>query len=86
MDSVVHPGWIRTPLIEPLTSQPGFTDRIMEPEDVARDIVNQVLSGKSAQMIMPPQASFLTAIRGWPSWLQLAIRNKIGHELAVYKE
>jgi len=84
--TIVHPTWVRTPLIESLTSNPAFKDRVIEAEYVATAIVNQVMLGKSAQLVLPPNIGFLTTIRGWPSWLQEGIRNKIGPVLAIVKD
>jgi hypothetical protein len=83
---IVHPTWTRTPFIEPFTSNPNFKDKVLEPQYVATAVVNQVLSGRSAQLILPPQATFLSGVRGWPSWFQENLRNKIGHTLEFYKE
>ena len=82
---IVHPTWTRTPFIELLTSNPDFKDAVIEPQCVADAVVNQVLSGRSAQLILPPQSVFLSGIRGWPAWMQESLRNKIGHVLQFYK-
>jgi len=73
--TVVHPNWVRTPLISVLTSNPRFKDPVLEPEDVALPVVNQILSGRSGQLILPKSLSILNGIRGWPSWLQASLRN-----------
>jgi all-trans-retinol dehydrogenase (NAD+) len=80
-NSVVNPAWIRTPLIEPLLAKPGFKDPVLEPEDVVSEIVKQVVSGKSGQLILPGSMYFLSSLRSWPSWLQYSIRNFIAHSL-----
>jgi len=78
-NSVVNPGWIRTPLITSLLEKPGFKDPVLEPEEVVSAIVNQVLSGKSGQLILPKKLNFLSTLRSWPSWIQNSVRNKIAH-------
>ena len=83
---MVNPTWVRTPLIEALTSHPGFTDRVLEPEEVSSAVVNQVISGRGGQLILPEEINFLSTIRGWPSWLQISLRNKISGEWQSFKE
>jgi hypothetical protein len=78
--SVVNPTWIRTPLIEPLTSHPKFNDTVLEPEDVSKAVVDQVLSGRGGQLVLPASMSFLSGIRGWPTWLSTGLRNKASGE------
>jgi short-subunit dehydrogenase len=82
---VVHPTWVRTPLIEPLTARPDFKDIVLEPEDVSRAIANQVLAGKSGQLILPTQMNMVTTIRAWPQWLQTSVRNQIAPLLSFYE-
>jgi len=75
--TVVNPSWIRTPLIAPLIAHPNFKDRVLEPEDVSAAVVEQVVSGRGGQLILPPELGFLTSIRGWPTWLSTGLRNKL---------
>jgi len=82
----VHPLWIRTPLIEPLTSHPDFKDPVLEPEEVTGAIVKQVLSGKSAQIILPENLGRLRGVRGWPTWLQALVWKSQGRTLDLYEE
>ena len=79
--SVVNPAWIRTPLTERLLKKPGFNDPVLEPEEVVSKIVNQVVSGKSGQLILPERLSFFATIRAWPWWMSNSVRNKIAHDL-----
>ena len=79
--SVVNPGWIRTPLAKPLLEKPGFKDSVLEPEEVVSAIVNQVVSGKSGQLILPKSLAFMSTLRSWPWWMQNSVRNKIAHVL-----
>ncbi|KAF8867145.1 NAD(P)-binding protein [Acephala macrosclerotiorum] len=75
--TVVNPIWIRTPMIEPLVAKPDFKDPVLEPEDVTAAIVNQVVSGRSGQLILPKEVNFLSTLRAWPSWLQTTVRNNV---------
>lgn len=79
--SVVNPSWIRTPLIEKLTSNPDFKDPVLEAEDVSSAIVKQVLSGRSAQLILPKAYSGISTIRAWPAWMQVRFRNRLADGL-----
>ncbi|KAK0392512.1 hypothetical protein NLU13_2007 [Sarocladium strictum] len=72
--SVIHPSWVRTPLIEPLIETGKFTDSVLEPETVGNAIVAQILGGKSGQVILPGVQSILAGARGFPTWLQQFIR------------
>ncbi|XMA10066.1 hypothetical protein WAI453_002857 [Rhynchosporium graminicola] len=73
--TVVNPGWVRTPLIDKLTSDPRFKDPVLEAEDVANTIVSQVVRGRGGQLILPEAYNIATTIRSWPSWLQIGARN-----------
>lgn len=72
--SVIHPSWVRTPLIEPLIETGKFSDSVLEPETVGNAIVAQILGGKSGQVILPGVQSILAGARGFPTWLQQFIR------------
>ncbi len=78
---VVNPTWIRTPLIRELTSHPKFKDPVLEPEEVTTVVVEQVLSGRSGQLVLPANRSIVSGIRGWPLWLSTGLRNKVSGEL-----
>lgn len=69
--------WTRTPLTAPLLASPEWKKApqlLLEVEDVAAAVVAQVLKGESAQLILPPNLSFISTIRGWPHWLQTKVR------------
>lgn len=75
--SVIHPSWVRTPMIRKLTSNPKFKDTIIEPEDVAKAIVNQLFSGYGTQITLPESAGWVSSVRGFPLWLQEKLRTQI---------
>ncbi|KAE9382209.1 putative oxidoreductase,short chain dehydrogenase [Stipitochalara longipes BDJ] len=79
--TVVHPTWVRTQLIESLLSQRKITDFVLEPETVAEAVVQQVLSGYGAQLILPARLGPVSGVRGFPSWLQEGIRNGVNRVL-----
>lgn len=79
MTTVVHPNFVRTPLIE------GWADhlensgvRMLTGEDVAEPIVKQILSRRAAQIIIPRSTAAISGIRGWPTWMQELIRDTLG--------
>ncbi|ORY71458.1 putative short-chain dehydrogenase/reductase 2 [Pseudomassariella vexata] len=73
--SIIHPNWVRTPMIAELIEYKPNAERYLEPQDISDAIVKQVKSGKSGQIVMPSYYGFLSGIRGFPSWLQEGIRN-----------
>ncbi|TAQ90292.1 hypothetical protein B7494_g1388 [Chlorociboria aeruginascens] len=81
--TVVHPIWIDTPLIENLTRHPSFKSILLKQEEVSTPIVDQVLAGRSGQIILPSSHSIARGIRGWPKWLEEGLRNKEADTLKV---
>ncbi|KAK6582373.1 hypothetical protein PZA11_004781 [Diplocarpon coronariae] len=79
--TVVNPAWIRTPLIEKLTSNPRFQDPVLEADVVSGKIVAQIMKGRSGQLILPEALEPASSIRGWPAWLQGALRNRLADSL-----
>ena len=54
-----------------------FGDFVLEPETVAEAVVQQILKGESAQIILPARLGMISSVRGWPSWLQEGLRNSV---------
>ncbi|OJD12733.1 hypothetical protein AJ78_06711 [Emergomyces pasteurianus Ep9510] len=69
--SIIHPLWVRTPMIQQLT-KPGsvFNMPLMTIEVVSNAVVKQILSQRSGQVILPPGRSGLSLLRAFPTWLQ----------------
>ncbi|KAL5348109.1 hypothetical protein ACLOAV_006589 [Pseudogymnoascus australis] len=80
--SIVHPTYIRTALIDKVHGQGKFKPLLLEPEPVVDTILNHILSGNSGQIFLPGRYSVGAALRGWPSWLQEAIRGTQQNVLA----
>ncbi|KAM5349741.1 hypothetical protein ACJ41O_006246 [Fusarium nematophilum] len=79
LTTVVHPNFVRTPLVE------GFVDRLqssgvrlLTSDQVAIEVVNQIKSKRGGQLIVPKSASPISGIRGWPTWLQELVRDSVG--------
>ncbi|UNI19378.1 hypothetical protein JDV02_005563 [Purpureocillium takamizusanense] len=79
LTTVVHPNFVRTPLIKDFDDRlEGEGLRLLTSDHVADTIVNQVFSRRGAQLIIPDTQAVVSGLRGWPTWLQVVIRNTIG--------
>ncbi|KAF3387464.1 Short-chain dehydrogenase/reductase [Penicillium rolfsii] len=73
--SIVHPMWVRTPMIKLLTDhERHFRQPIMTVEFVAGAIVKQILSQNSGQVILPEYQSGASLVRAMPTWMQEGVR------------
>lgn len=74
----VHPTWANTPLLDEVrASLVRVGQHIMPAEDVADAVVKQVLSGRGAQLFIPPPQARLSHLRGWPNWMQELLRGVV---------
>jgi all-trans-retinol dehydrogenase (NAD+) len=74
---VVHPSWVKTALTGGYEDHLEKTQgKLMKPEYVAKRIVDQIISCRGGQIIMPKQLATAAGIRGLPNWLQEFIRDK----------
>jgi all-trans-retinol dehydrogenase (NAD+) len=74
--SIVHPIYVRTHLVTSYAkSLEGSGAVQIEPETVASAVVQQILRGKSGQIILPSWMGFLSGIRGLPWWFQEVVRD-----------
>ncbi|KAF2673110.1 NAD(P)-binding protein [Microthyrium microscopicum] len=76
LNTVVHPSWVRTPLVA------GYEDHLdktqgglMRVDVIGKKIVNQILSCRGGQLIIPSKLRIAAGIRGNPNWLQELIRD-----------
>lgn len=58
---------------------PGFNAFVLESETVADAIVQQIISRKSGQVIIPKRMVLLPLLRGSPAWVQEAVMSGIAH-------
>ncbi|KAJ5643006.1 uncharacterized protein N7484_005513 [Penicillium longicatenatum] len=73
--SIIHPLWVGTPMIKGFTDhQSHFGQPIMSPKVVSGVIVEQIMSRRSGQIILPRHLSIAGSIRAAPMWLQEMIR------------
>ena len=88
LTTVVHPSWVATNM----TSKWGkrITDShgpMMAPTQVSDRVVKQLLSAKGDHIFVPDHASWLSTLRGWPSWMQQGLRNVVAKGSAAgYKK
>jgi all-trans-retinol dehydrogenase (NAD+) len=76
LNTVVHPNWVRTPLVGGYESHLEKTQgKLMKPETIASKIVDQITSCRGGQLFMPSQLRIATTLRGQANWLQETIRD-----------
>ncbi|KAJ0416210.1 hypothetical protein BJY00DRAFT_304311 [Aspergillus carlsbadensis] len=69
--SIVHPLWVRTPMIKVLTDAGSeFKQPILTPEIVSAAVVKQVVKQSSGQVILPSYYTPLSMLRALPNWFQ----------------
>lgn len=78
--AIVHPYFTRTNIIADFVEQieKRKSAPILEPQDVAAAMVEQILSGKGGQLFMPKSTSILIPlVRGLPTWVQEFLRDSV---------
>jgi all-trans-retinol dehydrogenase (NAD+) len=77
LTTIVHPSWVRTPLVGGYEGHLEKTQgKLMKPEYIAKQIVDQILSCRGGQLILPRPLAIAAGIRGLPNWLQEFIRDR----------
>jgi all-trans-retinol dehydrogenase (NAD+) len=78
LNTIVHPYWAATPLVG------GYEDyleknqgKLLKPENIGKKIVDQVLSCRGGQVIIPEDMKIAPGVRGHPNWLQELIRDNV---------
>ncbi|KAL2842018.1 hypothetical protein BJY01DRAFT_249254 [Aspergillus pseudoustus] len=80
--SIIHPSWVRTPMIKTLTSAGNrFRQPVLTPEVVAEAVIQQILTQKSGQVILPHYQLPMTFLRALPLWIQSGIRGAAARSL-----
>jgi short-subunit dehydrogenase len=76
LNTVVHPSWVRTPLVGGYESHLEKTQGgLMKPEHIGSKIVNQIISCRGGQLIIPSKLKSAAGIRALPNWLQETVRD-----------
>ncbi|KAE8385265.1 hypothetical protein BDV23DRAFT_190952 [Aspergillus alliaceus] len=85
--SVIHPLWVKTPMIQPLTDVGDhFKQPVLTPELVSAAVIKQILTQSSGQVILPNYLSPISLVRALPSWLQEAARGRASRDLRVLRD
>ncbi|KAF5553359.1 retinal short-chain dehydrogenase reductase [Fusarium mexicanum] len=75
--SIIHPTWVKTPLIADLIAKGKMKDTTISAESVADGVVKQLYSGYGAQIVVPSSSTWTSMIRGFPGWIQEGLRDKV---------
>lgn len=78
MTSVVHPDFVRTAMTVPHAARIERMQKMLAVEDISSPVLEQVFSGRGGQLVLPARLDILTGIRGWPNWIQEALRDILG--------
>lgn len=76
--SVVHPNFAKTGMTTPHAGSIEKTQKMLTVEDVTGPMLKQIFSGRGGQLVVPTHLTFLTGLRGWPSWIQESLRDVLG--------
>lgn len=78
--SIVHPNWTKSAITANPSLQAGLKSigaKLLEAEDVAEAMVNQIVAARSGQIILGPGMS--PRLRALPAWVQEVIRDSQGN-------
>lgn len=76
--SVLHPIFIKTPLIDKVRERSKFVT-LLEPETVADKVVEIVVGGNSRQECFPGRLAITRYVRGFPHWASEFFRDREKH-------
>lgn len=79
LTTVIHPNFVNTPLVADFKSNladGGVT--FLTADQVASEITGQIFKKQGAQVVVPRLATGVSALRGWPTWLQVLVRDVVG--------
>jgi NAD(P)-dependent dehydrogenase (short-subunit alcohol dehydrogenase family) len=78
LTTVVHPNFVRTPLVQSFEGRLQRAGvRMLTSDRVADEVVAQIKSRRGGQLVIPSSATGLSGIRGWPTWLQEFVRDRV---------
>lgn len=82
--SIVHPMWARTPLIGSWELELKRSGQaVLTPVEVAAQVVEQVLRGKSGSVYLPEKEWIASLMRFLPDWFALMIRSRVAKATGV---
>jgi len=77
LNTIVHPGWVRTDIVKGFEDLLGNSQgQLMKPEMIGKIVVDQIVSCRGAQLIIPKHLSKGAGIRAWTNWLQEFVRDR----------
>ncbi|KAK4251303.1 hypothetical protein C7999DRAFT_28034 [Corynascus novoguineensis] len=78
LTSVVHPNFVRTPLIQDFSARLESAGvRLLTSDQIADEVFAQIKSRRGGQLVIPSSATGVSGIRGWPTWLQELLRDGV---------
>ncbi|CAI4217772.1 unnamed protein product [Parascedosporium putredinis] len=86
LTTAVHPMWVKTDMTAPHAEDiERHHGPMMMASDIANPIVKQVLDRRGGHLLIPGSGGLASGFRGFPSWLQEAILDRIGKNTAAFK-
>jgi short-subunit dehydrogenase len=82
---IVTPGQLGTPLFEDIKTPSNFLAPIVEPVDLAKEIVRMIDSGESGEIRMPFYSTWIPLLLALPVGVQAIVRNWSGLDQAMIK-
>lgn len=83
---MIHPLWVRTPMIDKiLRAGKHFRQRVLEPEEVSRAVINQIVSQTGGQITVPSSYRFMPLIRALPNRLQESLRDIVSSQTLEFR-
>ncbi|KAJ4149912.1 hypothetical protein LMH87_010686 [Akanthomyces muscarius] len=81
--TVVHPNFVATPLLTDFENhlKDGGV-RMLTPEQVADDTTERIFARRGGQVVIPKSSAGTSALRGWPTWIQVLIHDVLGAQTA----
>lgn len=85
--TVVHPNFVATPLISDFKNELSSGGvRFLTPERVAKDTTDRIFERRGGQVVVPNSSAITSALRGWPTWMQVAVHDVVGAQTAKMNE
>ncbi|KAF3008390.1 hypothetical protein E8E13_000330 [Curvularia kusanoi] len=84
LTTVVHPNFVRTPLVQDFVDNLERAGvRLLTVDQIASDVVAQIKKKQGGQLIVPNSVSTIAGIGGWPAWISELLRDTIGKPAAA---
>ncbi len=86
LTTVIHPNFVRTPLVEDFVDRLERSGvRLLTADQIASEVVAKIKSKRGGQVIVPNSVSAIAGIGSWPAWVQELLRDTIGKSAATGK-